>query len=153
MTPAAYLAIARDVVIVGAVLAILWFVHRADTDHVKVADFKAVQTQLQENARDVAQNALQARQADEQRQKDLEQVSAAIAAQQSPIWLYRPSGGSPVSCPATRPSPQPASSRGIVEPSRADPQPVDIREPINAYEQRLETLVADCRDALAKWPK
>lgn len=153
MSPAAIIALVRDAVIVGAVLSILWFVHRADTDHVKVTDFQAVQTQLQENARDAARNALRAQQADTQRAQDLAQVSAAVAAQHAPILLRGPPGGSPVSCPTTRPGSQPAGTRGAVQPPRADPQPVDIREPINAYEIRLETIVADCRAAIEKWPR
>lgn len=153
MTPSAIIALVRDALIVGALAFLTWRIYQDGENHIKVTDIQAVQKQLQENAQHAAQYALQSQQADAQRAQDLAQVSAAIAAQQSPIWLYRPSGGSPVSCPATRPSPQSPSTGGIVEPSRADPQPVDIREPINAYEQRLETLVADCRAAIEKWPK
>lgn len=153
MTPGQIIALIRDAVIVGAVLAILWFVHRADTDHIKIADFKAVQTQLQENAQHAAQYAQQSQQADERQAQDLAQVSAAIAAQRSPIWLRGPSNPSPVSCPTPSPGPQPASAGRAVEPPRADSQPVNIREPINAFEGRLETIVADCRAALAKWPR
>lgn len=153
MSPAAIIALIRDAVILGAVLAILWFVHRADTDHVKVTDLKAIQSQLADNAIRAKQYAQEAADAQAQHSHDVETISAAVAAHSAqPVFVRIPASPSPLhGLPATA-NDQSTASRSSNPGSRDAVPPIDIRPGIIAFEQRYENALGECRQALASWP-
>lgn len=152
MTPSQWLAIARDIAILGALIFLIWWVRTDGQNSVKIHDFQALQKQVQENAQHAAQYAQQAQAADQQRANDLAKVSAAIGQQRAPIVVLRgPANPGPVSCAAPSPSSGSASAGGNISGTGAD-SGTDVRPAINVYEQRVEGIVADCRAALAKWP-
>lgn len=153
MSPTAIIALIRDAIIVGAILTILWFVHRADADHLKVTDLKAIQSQLADNAIRAKQYAQEAADAQAQHSHDVETISAAIAAHaDQPIRLCVSASASPVHAfPATA-SDQSAAS-GSAHPGPGEPiPPIDIRPGIIQFEQRWENALDECRQALNSWP-
>lgn len=152
MTPGQIIALIRDAAIVGGILAILWIVYRGGENTIKRDDLQAVQKQLRENAQHAAQYAQQSQSADQQRADDLAQVRLAIAGQRAPVVVMRgPANPGPVSCPPTSPGAQPTGAGPAISGAREDT--VDVRPAINGYENRIEQVVADCRAALAKWPR
>lgn len=152
MTPAQILALLRDVAIVGALVWLVWRIYNAGEQAVKTQDLKAVQTQLETNLKTQAQWAQDARNADIRRQQDMSTVSAAIAAHREPIVILRDPPGAR-SLPGAAPGPEGQSSRT----GGSDPGPrgdsVDVREAISAFELQYEKPLADCRAALAQWPR
>lgn len=153
MTPAAYIALARDIVILIALGLLIWLLIVFGRDMVKVSDMKAVQKQITQNAITEAQWRQEQANANTQRDAQLAQVGAAIANQHAPVLVCRPSHPSPVpSHPAEAPSSPPAAG-GTDAATRSDPESIDVRPAINAYELGVEKVVADCRAALAGWPQ
>lgn len=148
MTPAAIIALVRDVVILVALAALIYLLITYGKDVVKVADMKAVQQQLTANAQTQAQWAAEARDADLKRSQDLDKVTGAISAQRAPVFVRSgPASACPVSQPAAQAASRPPAAGGD-EPGAGE----DLRPALNAYEVRLETVIADCRNALEKWP-
>lgn len=148
MTPAAILALIKDGVILVAALGAIYFCVTYGKDRVKVADIKAVQKQLTANAQTQAQWATEARDADLKRSQDLDKVTTAIGQQRAPVFVR---SGPASACPVSQPAAQAASrapAAGGDEPGAGE----DLRPALNAYEVRLETVIADCRNALEKWP-
>jgi hypothetical protein len=151
MTPSAYIALARDLVILIALGLLIWLLIVFGRDMVKVKDMKAVQQQITQNATTEAQWRQEQTDANTLRDTQLAQVGAAIAGQHAPILLCRPSRPSPVpSASATTPG-SPAGPGGADATARVDP--LDVRPAINDFELRVEKAVADCRAALAGWPQ
>lgn len=147
MTPAAIVALVRDVVILIALAALIYLLITYGKDVVKVADMKAVQKQLTANAQTQAQWATEARDADLKRSQDLDKVTTAIGQQRAPVFVRGPS------CP--HPVPQLAAQTASSAPAGGGDESgagEDLRGPINQFEIRLETVIADCRNALEKWP-
>lgn len=148
MTPAAYIALARDIVILIALGLLIWLLVAFGRDMIKVKDMKAVQAQIAQNSQQVAQWAQEARDAQTQRTQDMAQVSAAIAAQHAPIVLRGPSSA----CPVPRDSAE-APSQSAAPGSADTGSGVDLRPAISGFELKYETALADCRQALASWPR
>lgn len=153
MTPAAIIALVRDLIIVIALGLLIWLLISYGKDVVKVADMKAVQKQLDANTKQVAQWSQEASNAQIQRTQDMATVSAAIAAHSQPIVVLRDRPASPgtVSHTPAGASGQPAICGSADGGSGKDT--VDIRPDISAFELKYEGLLADCRAAIAKWPK
>lgn len=145
MTPAAIIALIKDIVIVIAIGAVIYVLVAYGKDIVKVADIAAVQKQIAANAQTVAGWRQEQVNAEAKHTEELAQVSAAIGAQRSPIILQSvtPKAGT---CPV------PGAAAGPAGPPAAS-GPVDIRPGINAFELKYETALADCRSALAQWPR
>lgn len=149
MTPSQIIALIRDAVIVAALGFVVWRVYSAGENAIKVDDIKALQAQLSDNAEKQAQWAKDSQDAQTQRAQDMVQVTAAINAQHAPIVLR---SGPSSTCPVPRAPASPAS----IPPGTGSAQSAaggDIRPEINRFELRLESVVADCRAALASWPK
>lgn len=148
MTISQYIALARDVFIVGALAFVAWWIYHAGGDRVRIADLKAVENQLAANSKQVDDWKAQEVAAEVRRDQEIQSVNATIARNQSPLWMCRP--------PDTRPvSHHPAPAEGSHSPSGpvdAGPR-VDIRAAVNAFETRYESALANCRAALASWPK
>ena len=147
MTPAQIIALVRDGLIVGALAFILWYVHRADVNAIAVADFKAVQKQVETNAKTLSKWHQEAQDAEVQRQKDMDRVSSSIASQHAPIVLRIPTGSSTVPGNPSSPSGSSACSGGSTEGPG-----VDLRPQINAFESKYEEALGQCRAVLASWP-
>jgi hypothetical protein len=143
-----WLTIARDVVIVGALGFIAWYLHHTGANSVKLADFQAVQKQLAANHQIEQQNAQAAAQAQVTHDQELLALNARIAGQHAPILLCQSPHPSPVpAAPATPESPHTASGTANTATR------VDIRPAIDAFELKFESALADCRQTLASWPK
>jgi len=143
-----YIALVRDAFIVIALGFVLWYVHRADQNAVKVADFQAVQKQIDQNTATEALWAKRFQDAEAQRYQDMQTVASAISAQHSPVIMRVPTSTGPVS--STPPSTQDSPSC----PGRDVPQAgSNIRPAINAYELELEGYLGQCRALLSAWPR
>ena len=154
MTPAAIYAAVRDVLILAVIGFIAFKVYELGADQVKVADMKAVQKQLSSNAAQAAAWQKESSDANAQRAQDLEDVRAAVAAHGSePVYIVRnaPSGGA-VPAPAAAAGCGRPASGGTDAGPRGDPLAVDVRPAINAFELKYETVLANCRAAIASWP-
>ena len=152
MTPAAIIALIRDIAVVGALAFIVWWIRTDGANSVKVTDMKAVQKQLDANSKQVAQWAQEASNAQTQRSQDMAQVSAAIAAHSQPIVVLRDRPGSPgtVSSAPTSTGGQSAACGSADGGSGKDT--VNIRPDISAFERKYEQALADARSCIAAWP-
>ena len=147
MTPAQIIALVRDAAIVAALAFILWYVHRADVNSIAVADFKAVQKQVETNAKTISQWHQEAQDAEIKRQQDMDRVSSSIASQHAPIVLRVPPSSSTV--PGNPPSP---SGGSACTGGSTEGPGVDLRPQINAFESKYEEALGQCRAVLASWP-
>lgn len=138
-----YIAIIRDVAIVSAVLFVCWKLVDYGEDKAQLADFRALQAQVAHDQQIQQQWNASVEKADAQREQDMASINTRIDAQHTPIIVRVPSPAQqPVlSGPSAAPGGEPAGSGGI-----------DIRPGVNAFEHKYESALADCRDALARWP-
>lgn len=153
MTPGAIIALVRDLVIVIALGLLIWLLISYGKDMVKVSDMKAVQKQLDANTKQVAQWSQEASNAQTQRTQDLAQVSAAIAAHSQPIVVLRDRPASPGTVSSTPASASGQSAACGSADGGSGKDTVDIRPDISAFERKYESALADCRAAVASWPK
>lgn len=153
MSITAIIALVRDLVILIALGLLIWLLISYGKDVVKVSDMKAVQKQLDANTKQVAQWSQEAQHAQTQRTEDMAQVSAAIAAHSQPIVVLRDRPANPGAVPrvAVATGAQPAAC-GNPDPGPGN-DPVDVRPQISGFELKYEGLLADCRAAIAQWPK
>ena len=155
MTPAAIIALVRDVAILAALIFIIWWIRASGENAVKLADIQAVQKQLAAQAAQQAQWAQEARDAEFQRTQDMQTVTATIGRQRAPILLQsaaQPSCSHPVPAVPASPSNDTAGTGGIISGVGTDSQPRDIRNAINTDEIRVEQAIADCRLLQRSWP-
>lgn len=147
MTPAQIIALIRDCAIVGALCFILWKIYGAGVDSVKLADMKAVQTQLQTQQRQIEAYAQQVNDANAQRSQDTQAITAAIAAHQQPVIVrLAPSPNTVPAVPIQASSAHPES--GGIDAGRG----IDLRPAIAAFELKYEQALADCRLLDNSWP-
>jgi hypothetical protein len=154
MTPGAIIALIKDALIILAIGAVVLLLVNYGKDIVKVADMKAVQKQLTQNAATEANWRKEQADANTKRDTDLATVRAAIDAQRAPVYVMRngPPRVCPVSVAAGQAGRPPPATGGADAGSGNDRQPVDIRPELNRFELKAETAVADCRAALDGWP-
>lgn len=151
MTPSAYIALARDIIIVVALGLLIWLLVSFGSDRVKVADMKALQKQLTTNAKTETDWRKAQTDANAQRDTDLAKVVAAIGSQHAPVIVRSgPARTCPLPVSTTQASSPPAAAGGTDVGSGVDR---DIRPQLNAFELKAETAIADCRAALDGWPK
>lgn len=154
MTPAAIIALVRDGIILLALGLLIWLLITFGSDRVKVADMKAVQKQIAQNAQIEAGWRKEQINANAKRDADLSKVAAGITAQRAPVYVMRnPARACPVSVAAGEASRPPPGTGGADQGSGDDRQSIDLRPQLNAFELKYETLVADCRAALDQWPQ
>ena len=147
MTISDYIALVRDAFIVIALGFVLWYVHRADQNAVKVADFQAVQKQIDQNTATEALWAKRFQDAEAQRYQDMQTVAAAISAQRTPVIVRVPTSPGTVSGDSGK------ASSGTACPGRSTEGPgEDRRAAINAFELKYEGYFATCRAILDSWP-
>lgn len=147
MTPAAIYTAVRDALFAAALIFVLLWVHHADTNAAKVADLRAVTSQLQSNIATQQQWQTQREKADDQHAADIAAIGTRIDAQHDPIVLRLPAAPGALSSAAPAPS--------CLNPSggAADTgSGVDIRPSINEFEKRYEAAFADCRKVVSDWP-
>lgn len=148
MSIGAILSAIKDAAIIAGLAAAAYLLITYGKDIVKVKDMAAFEKQITANAATLNQWRQEQIDADTQREKDMEQVSAAIGAQRAPIILRGPPGACPV------PSHPTAPASGAPAGGGNDPKAgVDLRPAINAFELEVENRFTDCRSVLAKWPK
>lgn len=147
MTPVAIIALVKDVVIVLAIAAVCYFLVSYGKDIVKVADIKAVQKQLIDNAK--VQDTWRKEQSDAEvkRNADIWQLTDAIGRQHTPIFVRSSPSVCPVSSSTSTPSSQSTAKGGTNQGSGTD-----LRPQINAFEIDYEKHFADCRKVLESWP-
>jgi len=152
MTPAAIIALIRDIAIATALGFLVYRIYTDGQNAVKVADLKALQKQLDTNTQTVARWSQEASHAQTQRIQDLATIHDAIAAHSQPIVVLRDrqTNSSSVSSAAAGANGQSAACRGADAGPRTDT--VDIRPDISAFETKYEGFLADCRAAIASWP-
>lgn len=155
MTPAMIIALVRDAAILGALGFVLLWIHRADVNSIKIQDMKVVQSQLADNALRQKQIAQEVSNAQAQHSRDMETVSAAIVSHSAkPIRLCVSARPSPVHGISTTTAGQPAGSGGTDAPARGDfESTLNVRAAISQFELTYESALADCRQALASWPR
>jgi len=144
VTIAQIMALVRDAVIVAAIAFFCWKLVDYGEDQVQVSEFRALQAQVLHNSQLQQQWNKQKEQADEQRIADLASIGARIDAQHAPIIVRVPAASGP------GPLPGPTPATGSADTGSGG---IDIRPRINLFEHRYETALADCRAALAAWPK
>lgn len=156
MTPSQVIALIRDVLILAALGFLVWWIWRSGEDRVKVTDMAAVQKQLAANARTLEQWKAQSTQAETQHAADLETIRSTLAQHSAPILVRVPApAAGPYALPGASPAPrcEPAGAGGDHGATGGGSRTVDIRPAVTAVEERAEEALADCRAALAKWPR
>lgn len=148
MTPAAIIALIRDVVILIALALLIWLLVSYGKDVVKVADMKAVQQQITANAATVEKWRKEQTDANVIRDKENTQVAAVVAVQHDPIRLCRSTSASAVPSTPASPASHPAASGGP-DPGVGE----DLRSQINAFELKFESDLTTCRSILNQWPR
>jgi hypothetical protein len=155
MTPAQIVSAVRDLVILLALGAVLWYVHRADENAFKVADLTAVTKQLNTNAATAARYSKEASDAQSTLAQQMAATAAAVSSQSAPVLLC-PAAPGPraVSGPTARAAGQPASPGRPNTGPRGDSvvAQVDIRPELNAFELKYEDALSSCRSVLDQWP-
>jgi hypothetical protein len=153
MSVTAAMALIRDAIILIALGFIVWWIRTDAVKSIKIADLKAVQSQLADNALRQAQFAQEAIHAQDQHTQDLQTISAAIASHSaSPVLLCQSPDPSPMHGVSPTSGAQPAASGKTDPGSGSPPAPVNIRNSVTGFEQEYENALADCRQALASWP-
>jgi Tfp pilus assembly protein PilE len=151
VTPSAYIALARDIVVLAGISILLWLVYRGGENSVKASDLKSLQAQIAEQAKITDRYHDEATQANDQLQKDMLAISAAPVV--SHDWVRNTSCPEPV-LPATagQTSGQPAAAGGVQSGRGADAI-TDRRDSIVAeFKARWETEFAKCRALDTQWP-
>lgn len=156
MTPAQYLAVARDLVILTAIGLLLWWVYRGGENAVKAGDLKALQADIQRQATIAEGWHKEATDATDKLSQDL----AAIHAAPVVVHDWTPAGLRDESCPKqpVLPSaPAPAGSRdsepGGAQPGRGDAAAADRRDfAVAQFKRKWEGVLAECRATLDQWP-
>lgn len=152
MTPAQYLAVGRDIVILAAIGIILWLVYRGGQDHVKAADLKALQTQIEQQAKTLQTWRKESTDANDQLSKDVAAINAAPVVVHD--WVRNDSCPKPTVLPATpAPAGRSAPSAGGPEPGPGDAARADRRDfAVQEFKRKYETAFAECRAVLTQWP-
>lgn len=147
LTIGQWLAVVRDLVILGILVWLLLLVYRAGENHDLQNQVQALQKQMAQNAQLEAGWAAQRQAAEEQRVADDANILAVVGKYTSPIVVYRPASGGGL------PGPSPSAGGGNC-PAGGDDKGtrVDIRPFISAFERKYEEELAECRAALASWP-
>lgn len=153
MTPAAIIALVRDVVILVALALLVWLLIQFGRDRVKIVDMKAVQTQLAHNARQAQEWKDAADHATTIRDQELAQLRATAAQPRPAIRVCHEASPRSVPIDPATASREPAPSGGIVPGPRGDSElGTDIRPQIEQFKLKYESALAECRAALASWP-
>lgn len=155
MTPGQYIALARDIGLVVGVALILLFVYRSGEDRLKASDLKGLQTEIQQQAKTVAQWRKESTDANDQLSKDVSAINAAHDIPVQHIWVRDTSCPQPAVLPAaaSRATGQLAPT-GAVQPGVRTDAETDRRDSIVAdFKQRWETVLAECRAVDAQWPQ
>ena len=148
MTPTQIIALIRDILIVGGLGFLVLKIYSAGESEIQKKDLEAVTKQLTQNSKDVAAWAEQERNAEAQRQVDVQTITAAVASHTDPIRLCSAASSGSVSNHPPTPSSGPPASGG------SDKGPgEDIRPAISAFEFKYESSLSACRSILMSWPK
>lgn len=156
MSPVTIIALVRDATILGALIFIVVWIRTDGANAVKVQDLQALQKSLAINAQKQSEWAQEARDATNQRIQDMATVTAAIAAQRTPVFVQsgpQPACPRPVPSPTTAPTGQSAAAGGTDTGPGKPVQSLNIREGLNNFERRYEETLADCRAMQASWPR
>ena len=156
MTPSAYIALARDIAIVGALGVILWLVFRAGSDHVTAGDLKALQAQIATQAKITQGWKDQTDASNTHLASDLAAIRAASSAPVVHSWLLDAPAckGSGVLPPSPIQTPGGNSSSGSLIPGSGSNAEGHRRDAvIAAFKARWETVLASCRAEDQAWPR
>lgn len=154
MTPAQIIALARDVLIVGVLVFVAWFLVKSGEDRVTVKNLDALQKQLQTNAVEESKWRTDKDTADAKLQSDLTAINSNAATPKPPVWVCRnPSGGPVPGGPTSTTSDHTGAGRTHEGPGASAPAADNVRPRIDALERKYETALAECRDVLASWPR
>jgi hypothetical protein len=138
VTPAAIYTAVKDLLILGVLAWVVWFLVSSGEDRVKVQNLEALQKQIVANAATEAKWQKDKDAHDAQLQNDIDSARAAIAARSAPI-IVRVNPGSGVPAASAKAGSSNPQSGGSVEGAG-----VDIRPRVNAFELKLEQTIADC---------
>lgn len=151
MMPTAYLALARDVVIVLALAAVLYLVYRSGEDRVRSKDLQGLQDQMKRQGDVLIGWRKESTDANTKLAQDMVKINAAARDSHKPVWLCGQPADSKSAVLSEAPDQAGRSDSargGIVSGSRRDIEPQ-----LTAFKQKWETSLAECRSVLNAWPK
>ena len=150
MTPAAYIALARDIGIVLALAFLVWKIYGAGENAVKVADLKSLQAQISAQAETLAGWRQESTDANTKLSQDLATLHAP-ADPKPPVWLCGPTTGSRGKVLSATPAAPPSLA---ASPGGTDIGPQrDIRPELEVFRLKYETALAQCRSLYSQWPQ
>ena len=156
MIPSAYIALARDIAVVGALGVILWLVYRAGADHVTAGDLKALQAQIATQAKITQGWKDQTDASNTHLASDLAAIRAASSAPVVHSWLLDAPAckGSGVLPPSPIQATGGNSPTGSFQPSNGSVSEGHRRDEVTAqFKAQWETVLANCRALDAAWPR
>lgn len=137
-----YLAIAKDAVIVAAIVGLGWFLYHSGANSVRVSDIEALQKQLVANAQTQDRYRNEINDALAEANSEMGNLAHSIDANKRPVVVRVPASSGAV--------PGNTSSTTSTDPEAGG---VDIRPGVNAFERKYEAALAECRALKEAWPK
>lgn len=154
MSPAAIIALARDIALVVGIGLLLWLVYRGGEDRAKASDLKSLQTEIQQQAKTLSDWRSEATHANEQLSKDVSAINAARDIPVQHVWVRDTACPKPAVLPAaTGQAGDLATPTGAVQPGAGEAAATDRRDGIvGDFKQKWEIILAQCRALDAQWP-
>lgn len=150
-----YFTMAKDLVILIALGAVLYLVYRGGEDRVRAKDLQGLQDQMKAQGRILEGWRTESKDANDKLAKDVAAINAAAANPVKHTWVCTQSGGKPTVLSGSAgqaDSGHPAG--GGVQPGPGEAIDGDRRDAIVAgFKQRWETTLAGCRAEDAQWPQ
>lgn len=143
----------KDVVIVGMVIALGWWVYHQGENTIRVKDFAALQQQIKHQA--AVQQKWQTAQANSQSvlSDEIQQIVTPHSGVVRPlhIRLCQPSSEAGTKL-LSGASPAPKGKHSAARATVMRPGP-DIGPAVQAFERKYETALAQCRAVIREWPR
>jgi hypothetical protein len=154
LTPSAYLALGRDIAVLVVLGVIVWLVYRGGEDHVRSADLKALQAQIEAQEKITQGWSKQNDEANTRLSADMAAIRAASSAPVQHNWVLDSScKGSVLPSASSGPSSL-NSTPGSIQPEPGSVSEGHRRDEVTAqFKAQWEIPLAQCRAALEKWPR
>lgn len=157
MTPSAILAVVRDVVIVGALLFIGYFLVKSGEDRVTAGQLKSLEQRITQNETIESTWRTQKDTADGKLSSDLAAISVTPATPKPAVWVYN----KPTTVNSTVSSNSSAAGHSDTGPgtgvsmggSVTQAPAEDVGPAVDEAERKIEAALAQCRDLRDSWPK
>lgn len=154
MTPGQIIALIRDIAIVAGIGLILWLVYRGGGNSVKAADLAALQAEVRAQGQILDHWHQESNNANATLTADLAKINAAAAIPTRPVWVCsQPSQRKSVLSPTAREAVDRDSPAGAALSGVGSDRLRDIGPQLKEFEQRWETILAECRAEHDQWPE